>query len=69
MPCKNHVTLGFYRGGELTDPEGFLPAIGGKQVSGSLSMRSTKLSRMEDVSRPALRALIEAAVQLQRSEA
>jgi hypothetical protein len=61
MPFKGHVTLGFYRGGELADPEGLLPASGGKQVSGTLSMRSLKLSRLEEVGRPALRALIEAA--------
>jgi hypothetical protein len=30
-------------------------------------MRSTKLNRLNDVSRPALRALIEAAARFQRS--
>jgi hypothetical protein len=61
MPFKRHVTLGFYRGGELPDPEGLLPTTGGKQVSGTLSMRSLKLTSVEDVRRPALRELIEAA--------
>jgi hypothetical protein len=55
MPFKRHVTLGFYRGGELPDPSG------GTQVSGTLSMRSVKLTSLEDVHRPALRALIDAA--------
>ncbi len=58
MPYKNHVTLGFYRGGELTDPEGLLPTKGGSQVSGTLSMRSLKLTSLDDVRRPALRDLI-----------
>jgi hypothetical protein len=61
MPFKGHVTLGFYRGGELADPEGLLPASGGQQVSGTLSMRSVKITRLDQVSRPALRALIEVA--------
>src|SRR5918997_2398269 len=60
MPFKKHVTLGFYRGGEIPDPEGLLPATGGRQVSGSLSMRSLKISTLEQVQRPALRSLIEA---------
>lgn len=59
MPFKRHVTLGFYRGGELPDPDGLLPDEGGRQVSGTLSMRSLKLTSLEDVDRPALRALIE----------
>jgi hypothetical protein len=60
MPFKRHVTLGFYRGGELPDPEGLLPTSGGRQVAGSLSMRSLKITAREEVDRPALRALIEA---------
>lgn len=63
MPFKHHVTLGFYRGGELPDPAGLLPESGGKQVSGTLSMRSLKITRLDDVAQPALRALITAAVQ------
>jgi hypothetical protein len=61
MPFKRHVTLGFYRGGELPDPDGLLPRRGGRQVSGTLSMRSLKVTSLEDIRRPALRALIEAA--------
>ena len=60
MPFKRHVTLGFYRGGELRDPDGLLPEEGGRQVSGTLSMRSLKLASLEEVRRPALRALIDA---------
>jgi hypothetical protein len=60
MPFKHHVTLGFYRGGELADPTGLLPPSGGSQVSGSLSMRSLRITSLEDVRRPALRQLIRA---------
>jgi hypothetical protein len=62
MPFKRHVTLGFFRGGQLPDPDGLLPRTGGTQVSGTLSMRSLKLTSLEDVRRPALRTLIEAAI-------
>ncbi|MEV0283141.1 DUF1801 domain-containing protein [Kribbella sp. NPDC050820] len=58
MPFKNHVTLGFYRGGELPDPDGLLPTAGGRQVGGTLSMRSLKLTTLEEVRRPAVRELI-----------
>ena len=61
MPFTKHVTLGFYRGGEIPDPESLLPTTGGTQVSGTLSMRSLKVSTLEQVQRPALRRLIEAA--------
>jgi hypothetical protein len=61
MAFKKHVTLGFYRGGELPDPSGLLPSGGGTQVSGTLSMRSLKLASLDDVRRPELRALIDAA--------
>ncbi len=59
MPFKRHATLGFYRGGELPDPDGLLPDEGGTQVSGTLSMRSLRLTSIEDVRRPAVRALID----------
>ena len=62
MPFKRHVTLGFYYGGELPDPAGLLPDSGGRQVSGKLSMRSLKLSTLDDVKRPELRSLMKVAV-------
>jgi hypothetical protein len=62
MPFTKHVTLGFYRGGELPDPELLLPPTGGTQASGTLSMRSLKISTLEQVQRPALRRLIEASI-------
>ena len=48
-----------YRGGELADPDGLLPEKGGKQVGGTLSMRSLKLASIDEVARPALRALLD----------
>ena len=63
MPFTRHVTLGFYHGGVLADPDGLLPAAGGRQVSGKLSMRSLRITSPADIARPALRALIEVAVQ------
>jgi hypothetical protein len=62
MPFKRHVTLGFYYGGELPDPAGLLPASGGRQSSGRLAMRSLKIASIDDVTRPELRSLMEAAV-------
>ena len=64
MPFTRHVTLGFYQGGDVPDPEGVLPTAGRRQASGTLSMRSTKITQLDDVARPALRALIDAAAQL-----
>jgi hypothetical protein len=61
MPYNRHVTLGFYYGGELRDPEGLLGA-GGRQVSGKLSMRSLKIADLDEIRRPEVRALVEAAV-------
>jgi hypothetical protein len=61
MPFARHVTLGFYYGGELPDPDGLL-GEGGRQVSGKLSMRSIKIADLDDIQRPEVRALVEAAV-------
>ena len=62
MPYARHVTLGFYHGGDLPDPEGVLPDTGGNQAGGTLSMRSMKITTAQQITRPALHALIEAAV-------
>lgn len=61
LTFKQHVTLGFYHGGELADPAGLL-GDGGRQVSGKLSMRSLKIADMSALHRPELRTLIQAAV-------
>jgi hypothetical protein len=62
MPFKQHVTLGFYYGGELSDPAGLLPTTGGRQASGRLAMRSMKITSLEQVRQPALRTLLHEAV-------
>lgn len=59
LSFRQHVTLGFYYGGELPDPQGLL---GGGGSQGKLSMRSVKIAEVSDVRRPELRALVEAAV-------
>ena len=61
MPFQRHVTLGFYHGGQLPDPHGLLREAGGRQVGGSLTMRSLRITSLEQVREPALRRLIEAA--------
>jgi hypothetical protein len=61
MPFTRHVTLGFYYGGELPDPAGLLGA-GGRQVGGRLSMRSLKITKLDDVRQPELRTLVKTAV-------
>lgn len=61
MPFQRHVTLGFYHGGELPDPNGLLPESGGRQAGGTLTMRSLRITSREQLRDPALRKLIEAA--------
>ena len=51
---RRHVTLGFYYGAELPDPDGLL------EGSGKL-LRHLKIRGLGDVDNPAVRALIEAA--------
>jgi hypothetical protein len=51
---KDHVNLGFHRGGELSDPERILEGTG-KQ------MRHIKIRNMSDLDRPAVRAYLQEA--------
>lgn len=60
LAFQRHVTLGFYYGGQLADPEGLLG--GGGPASGKLSMRSIRIAEAAEVSRPQLRALVREAV-------
>jgi hypothetical protein len=55
MPYKTRVNLGIYRAVELPDPEGLLEGTGKLH-------RHVKLNSVAEVGRPALRALLEAAV-------
>ena len=51
---KSHINLGFYYGSELPDPEGLLEGTG-------KLLRHSKIRTPEDLARPALRRLLEAA--------
>ena len=53
-PSTQHVTLGFYYGTELPDPDGMLEGTG-------RLMRHVKVRRPEDLDNPALRTLVQAA--------
>jgi len=55
FPHKRHVNLGFTRGATLDDPDGLLEGTG-------KALRHVKLRTDADVERPALRALLAAAV-------
>jgi hypothetical protein len=55
IPYTNHVNLGFARGTSLADVAGLLEGTGKRA-------RHVKLKSTEDVVRPALRSLLEAAM-------
>ena len=54
MPHKSWVNLGFFKGAHLDDPAGLMEGTG-------KSLRHIKIRSAEDATRPAVRALIEAA--------
>lgn len=56
-PAKNHVTLGFWRGTELTDIKGLLTGDGKR-------MRHVKLATLKDIDKSTLIAFIKQAVKL-----
>jgi hypothetical protein len=58
MVGKNHVTFGFLFGTSLNDPEGLLEGTG-------KNLRHVKLRKLEDLHRPALKALVQAACKLE----
>jgi hypothetical protein len=58
---KYHVTFGFLRGTSLPDPAGLLEGTG-------KNLRHVKLRTAEDVSKPALKELVEAAARLNKKE-
>lgn len=55
LPHEAWVNLGFYKGAELEDPEGVLEGTGAK-------MRHVKIGSMDEAEKPAIRALIRAAL-------
>lgn len=66
LPFKQHVTLGFYHGAELADPAGLLRA-GSASGKSNVAMQSIRLTSVEEVQRPEVRALVEEAVRDIRS--
>ena len=58
--CKSHLGLAFFRGTELPDPAKLF-ADGGEN---NTNIRSIRLTSLEVLNRPALRALLGAAVEL-----
>ncbi len=62
MPHKNWINLGFYQGATLDDPAGLLEGTGAK-------LRHIKNKSIADAERPAILALIDAAVKERRAAA
>ena len=60
MPHKRWVNLGLYQGAELADPGGLLEGTGAK-------LRHVKVRSVDDAKRSAVRALIEAALELRQT--
>ena len=60
MPQARWVNLGFYQGAALPDPEGLLEGTGAR-------LRHVKVRSLEEAGRPALRALLDAAVAERRT--
>lgn len=54
---KHHVTLGFQRGASLDDPKGLLVGTG-------KDMRHVKVVGMDDIDAPAIRRLLQQAIEL-----
>ncbi|MDQ3929964.1 MAG: DUF1801 domain-containing protein [Chloroflexota bacterium] len=53
-PFKSRINLGFFRGAELPDPEGLLEGTG-------KLLRHVKIGQVEEIERPAIKALLVAA--------
>ena len=58
---KNHVTFGFLRGTSLPDPANLLEGTG-------KNLRHVKLRSLDDLRKPALKKLIQAAARLNKKE-
>ena len=55
LPHEKWVNLGFYKGAGLPDPAGMLEGTGAR-------MRHVKIRSVKDAKKPAVRALVEAAI-------
>ncbi len=60
-PSKSHVTFGFWRGAELSDPKGLLSGEGDR-------MKHVKLASVKDINKSALQAFVKEAVRLNREK-
>lgn len=60
LPYRAWVNLGFYQGVSLPDPDGLLEGSGAR-------LRHVKIRAVEDADRPAVRGLVEAALQERRA--
>ena len=60
-PSKNHVTFGFWRGAELTDPKGRLEGDGDR-------MKHVKLASMADIRKSELQKFVKEALKLNREK-
>ena len=60
-PASAHVTFGFWRGGELDDPEGMLEGSGDR-------MKHIKLRGPHDARHPAVRGFVRHAASLNRAK-
>lgn len=58
-PFKTHLNVGFYHATALPDPTGLLEGTGA-------SLRHVKIRTQQDLEKPQLRALLEAAIQERR---
>jgi hypothetical protein len=56
---KSHVNFGFWRGAEMTDPQGFLKGTGNR-------MRHVELRSLADIDTATLQAMVRTAVELNR---
>ena len=60
MPMRGYVNLGFYQGALLQDPDGLLEGTG-------KGLRHVKIRSLAEANRPAVRALLQAALERRRA--
>jgi hypothetical protein len=60
MPQPRYVNLGFYHGVALPDPDGLLEGAG-------KALRHVKVHSLEEADRPALKRLVESALEERRN--
>ena len=60
-PSKNHITFGFWRGAELTDPNGVLEGEGDR-------MKHVKIASVKDIHKAELQKFVKEALKLNREK-